>query len=189
MLRMQDKVALVVGSTSGIGKAIAESFAAEGATVIVTGRREEKGQEIVKNIEEKGGVADVCAGIDRSVHLGACHSGKRNSVFADLVPLRSGNVLYEPVQQYLSGDGKMDTGPCAVGDPPGGTSLPAACFPECDGGRDRTGMCAADCGYRGSFRWSHILYRVDGRISGGNRAVKLGRIWGRRRSMCLAKPL
>lgn len=58
MLRMQDKVALVVGSTSGIGKAIAESFAAEGATVIVTGRREEKGQEIVKNIQEKGGVAD-----------------------------------------------------------------------------------------------------------------------------------
>lgn len=57
-MRMKDKVAFVVGSTSGIGKAMAEVFAKEGATVIVTGRREEKGQEVVKGIEEKGGKAE-----------------------------------------------------------------------------------------------------------------------------------
>lgn len=52
--RLQDRVAIVVGSTSGIGRAIANAFAAEGANVVITGRRKEKGEEVVKEITDKG---------------------------------------------------------------------------------------------------------------------------------------
>ncbi len=48
------KVALVTGATSGIGKASALAFAEMGANVVITGRREELGREVVDLIYQKG---------------------------------------------------------------------------------------------------------------------------------------
>ena len=56
--RLQGKRALVTGSTSNIGRAIAEAFAAEGAQVIVSGRSDERGAAVVDGIRARGGRAD-----------------------------------------------------------------------------------------------------------------------------------
>jgi NAD(P)-dependent dehydrogenase (short-subunit alcohol dehydrogenase family) len=57
MDRLRNKVVLVVGSTMGIGRAIAEAAAAEGAKVVVTGRSEAAGAAVVAGIAETGGEA------------------------------------------------------------------------------------------------------------------------------------
>jgi len=52
MLKFQDKVALITGSGTGIGKAIAERFVENGASVIILGRRKEPLEEAAKALEE-----------------------------------------------------------------------------------------------------------------------------------------
>lgn len=54
---LKEKVVLVTGAGSGIGRASAILFAKEGAKVIISNRRAEKGNETVKMIEDNGGIA------------------------------------------------------------------------------------------------------------------------------------
>ena len=57
MSHMTDKVALITGASSGIGRATAEAFAANGARVVLAARREEELASLVKEIEARGGKA------------------------------------------------------------------------------------------------------------------------------------
>jgi len=53
--RLADKVAVVIGGSSGIGKAIALRFGEEGACVVVAARRYELCQTVAAQIREGGG--------------------------------------------------------------------------------------------------------------------------------------
>jgi NAD(P)-dependent dehydrogenase (short-subunit alcohol dehydrogenase family) len=53
----RERVALVTGSTSGIGREVARTLAGAGARVVVTGRDEERGEEVVRDITGASGQA------------------------------------------------------------------------------------------------------------------------------------
>jgi len=72
--RFAGRRALVTGSTGGLGVAIARAFAADGGTVVVSGRDKTRGDAVVDGIRAAGGeatfvVADLNGGIDANRRL------------------------------------------------------------------------------------------------------------------------
>jgi NAD(P)-dependent dehydrogenase (short-subunit alcohol dehydrogenase family) len=57
MSEFSDKVVLITGGNVGIGRAAAIAFAQQGATVVISGRREQEGQAVIAEIKPLGGEA------------------------------------------------------------------------------------------------------------------------------------
>ncbi len=57
MKRLDEKVAIITGGGTGIGRGIALALAAEGAQVVVCGRRLDRLEQTVKEIQNLGGSA------------------------------------------------------------------------------------------------------------------------------------
>ncbi len=57
MAKLDSKVAVITGASSGIGEATAEALAAEGASVVVAARREDRLSDLVERINGNGGKA------------------------------------------------------------------------------------------------------------------------------------
>jgi NAD(P)-dependent dehydrogenase (short-subunit alcohol dehydrogenase family) len=62
MNRLEGKVAVVTGGNAGIGEAVAKRFADEGASVVVTGRRQQELDRVVSGIRHNKGKALAVAG-------------------------------------------------------------------------------------------------------------------------------
>lgn len=56
-MRLKDKVAIVTGGTRGVGRGIAHRFAQEGASVVLTGRDQDLGRAVEREIRDAGGKA------------------------------------------------------------------------------------------------------------------------------------
>ena len=54
-MRLQNKVAIITGGSSGMGRATAELFASEGCSVVIAGRRKSVGIEVAEGIQSNGG--------------------------------------------------------------------------------------------------------------------------------------
>jgi NAD(P)-dependent dehydrogenase (short-subunit alcohol dehydrogenase family) len=59
--RFTDKIAVITGATGGLGSAIAHRFAAEDATVVLTGRHPGKGARLTRTLRQAGGRAEFIA--------------------------------------------------------------------------------------------------------------------------------
>ena len=67
---LQDRVALITGASRGIGQAIALGFAEAGARVILSSRKQENLEKVVREVEAKGGKAKAIA----------AHMGKKEDI-------------------------------------------------------------------------------------------------------------
>ena len=103
-MRLEGKVALVTGSTRGIGRTIAEMFAEEGAKVVVSGRSVDKGEKNVQRIRDAGGEAmfvplDVAdeASVQQAVAATVDAYGPITTLINNAAPTALVNVSMKPV--------------------------------------------------------------------------------------------
>jgi NADP-dependent 3-hydroxy acid dehydrogenase YdfG len=107
MSHLQEKIAWVTGAGSGIGEASAKALAAEGALVVLTGRRPEPLERVAEEIRAQGGRADVQAGdvTDRArIHQIAQQIAKTHGRI-DIVFNNAGMNITERSWRELSADG------------------------------------------------------------------------------------
>lgn len=111
MRLLNDKVAIITGASSGIGRAAAKLFAREGAKLVVTGRRQEALDAVVAEIEAEGGQAVAISGDIRDEGLQARLSETAVSRFGELdIGFNNAGILGEmgPVAE-LSPEGWRET--------------------------------------------------------------------------------
>jgi NAD(P)-dependent dehydrogenase (short-subunit alcohol dehydrogenase family) len=106
--RLQDRTALITGSTSNIGRAAAVSFAAQGAHVIVSGRDDERGDAVLKAIHAAGGRADyVHADLDGSPEASRALADAATELLGGRIDILVNNAGIFPPANTLTADSAM----------------------------------------------------------------------------------
>ncbi|HUH77507.1 MAG TPA: SDR family NAD(P)-dependent oxidoreductase, partial [Devosia sp.] len=69
-LNLRDKVAVITGGTVGIGLAVAEGLAAEGANLVLVGRNRQRGDDESARIADKHGIIATAVSADVATATG-----------------------------------------------------------------------------------------------------------------------
>lgn len=101
MGRLEGKIAMITGATSGMGEAFAILFASEGAEVIVVGRDEERGNDVVSRIRDSGGKAQFlqCDVTDEEQVRRLKERYMSYSDKLDILVNNAGILITEPVEE------------------------------------------------------------------------------------------
>ena len=104
MPRLQGKVAVVTGASSGIGEATAEALAAEGAAVVAAARREDRLADLAGRIKEAGGkvLAAACDVADEGQAHGLIRKAEQEFGRVDILVNNAGVMLLSTVGKGLS---------------------------------------------------------------------------------------
>jgi NAD(P)-dependent dehydrogenase (short-subunit alcohol dehydrogenase family) len=104
--RFENKVVLITGATSGIGRAAAKAFAAEGGKVAFCGRRKNLGHEVQAEIVSKGGEATyIHADVrDESSIKGFVDKAAQKYGRIDVAFNNAGITLEKPLHEYSSSE-------------------------------------------------------------------------------------
>ena len=106
--RFSGKTVLVTGSTSNIGRSIAQRLAAEGAHVIVSGRNEQRGAAVVEAIRTNGGRADfVVADLDGSPEASLALAERALAALGGRLDILVNNAGIFPAANTLTADATM----------------------------------------------------------------------------------
>lgn len=96
-MRLKDKVIIVTGSCTGIGKAIAKQCVTEGARVVIHGLEKEWGESVVSELGSDNSVLHIedlqeAGCVDRLVTLAVENFGKLDSLVNNAAIVASGNI-------------------------------------------------------------------------------------------------
>lgn len=102
MIRFQDKVVIVTGAASGIGKEIARAFAAQGARVIIADLKKDAAQAAAAEIGASGGVA---IGLEMDVSDEAAVNAGVDAAYAaygriDVLVSNAGIQIVHPIHEF-----------------------------------------------------------------------------------------
>ena len=109
MLILKDKVAIITGATSGMGKAIARAFAGAGARLVLSGRDRERGEQLEKELGRSVFVPGDVGHPDYNQYLvqkAMEHFGRLDILSLNAGILGLGNVTDLPVTEWQK---TMDT--------------------------------------------------------------------------------
>lgn len=102
LFSLDGRVALVTGSSRGLGFAMAEGLAECGATVVLNGRNEKTLSEVAKKLKDRGLKADVAvfdAVDEAAVRAGVDAAAKRHGRL-DIVVANAGMTIRKPLEEW-----------------------------------------------------------------------------------------
>ena len=105
MAKLDGKVAVITGASSGIGEATAEALAAEGASVVVAARREDRLEDLVERINGKDGgkaLAVTCDVTDEQQAHDLIERAKDEFGRVDILVNNAGVMQLSKIQRGLS---------------------------------------------------------------------------------------